>query len=94
MSTHVSTAADAEIREMFARWFSDAAAKDIDALMTRIADDAHAFEHQVPLEHVGIDAIRTSCEQGYEGIRGEFTWDIPDLRVIVRDDIAITWGLN
>jgi ketosteroid isomerase-like protein len=90
----VSTTTEQEIRNEFAEWFSDAAARDVDALMTKIADDAHSFEHQVPLEYVGAEAIRKSCEQGFDAVAGEFRWDVPDLQVLVRDDIAVTWGLN
>jgi ketosteroid isomerase-like protein len=56
----VSVTAEQEIREQFAEWFEDAAARDIDALMARIADDAHSFEHQAPLEYRGADAIRSN----------------------------------
>jgi ketosteroid isomerase-like protein len=88
------TAAEQEIHREFEEWFKDASARDVDALMTKIADDAHSFEHQAPLQILGLDAIRTSCRSGFAAVIGEFRWDIPDLKVLVRDDIAVTWGLN
>jgi uncharacterized protein (TIGR02246 family) len=83
-----------EVRDAFAQWFRDAAAKDLDAVMARIADDAVSYEHEAPLVYQGVDAIREVCRRGFEIQRGDFRWDIPDLQVIVRGDIAVTWGVN
>jgi ketosteroid isomerase-like protein len=83
-----------EIRREFEEWLKDASAKNLDAVMTKIADNALSYEHQAPLQYSGAAAIREVCRQGFEAARGEFRWDIPDLQVIVRDDIAVTWGLN
>jgi ketosteroid isomerase-like protein len=62
--------------------------------MARIADDVISYEHTAPLVHAGVDAVRDVCQQGFDAMPDEFRWDIPDLHVIVRDDIAVTWGLN
>jgi ketosteroid isomerase-like protein len=86
--------AEDEVRQTFEEWFRDAAAKDVDALMTKVADGVHAYEHQMPLQYEGVDAIRKSCEHGFGAVEGAFRWGIPDLQVVVRDDIAVTWGLN
>ncbi|WP_020578057.1 YybH family protein [Actinopolymorpha alba] len=86
--------AEKEIRDLFAEWLADASAKDIDAVMTKIADDAVSYEHEAPMIYRGADAIRKVCQGGFDAAKGDFSWDIPDLQVIVRDDIAITWGLN
>jgi ketosteroid isomerase-like protein len=86
--------AEAEIRKAFQEWFDDAVAKDLDAVMTKIAADAVSYEHEAPLVYRGADAIRQVCERGFDAAKGDFRWDVPDLQVIVRDDIAVTWGLN
>ncbi|PXY22173.1 SRPBCC domain-containing protein [Prauserella muralis] len=86
--------AETEIRREFEEWFASAAAKDLDAVMTKIADDAVSYEHEAPLVHTGAERIREVCRHGFSVADGDFRWDIPDLRVIVRDDIAVTWGLN
>lgn len=86
--------AEQEVRKEFEEWFRDAAAKDLDAVMAKIAADAVSDEHENPLVYVGSDAIRQVCQRGFEAAKGTFRWDIPDLQVIVRDDIAVTWGLN
>ena len=90
----MSKTAEEEVRAEFEEWFRDASAKDLDAVMTKIADDAVSYEHHVPLVYKGADAIRQVCHEGFEAAKGEFRWDIPDLQIIVRDDIAVTWGLN
>ncbi len=90
----MNKAAEQEIRREFEEWFRDSAARDLDALMEKIAEDAVSYEHDLPLQHVGVDAIRQVCQNGFDVVQGEFNWDIPDLRIIVRDDIAVTWGLN
>lgn len=86
--------AEDEVRKEFEEWFADAAKKDLDAVMTKIADDVVSYEHEAPLVYTGADAVRQVCGRGFDAARGDFRWDIPDLQVIVRDDIAITWGLN
>jgi len=88
--------ADAEraIRQDFDRWFTAAAAKDTDAVMTHIADDVVSYEHDAPLQYVGAEQVRDVCQRGFDAMKGDFRWDVPDLKVIVRGDIAVTWGLN
>jgi uncharacterized protein YndB with AHSA1/START domain len=83
-----------DILLLFDEWLRDAAAKDLDAVMTKIADDVVSYEHNEPLEYVGADAVRQVCRTGFEFQGDNFRWSIPDLRVIVSGDIAVTWGLN
>lgn len=90
----MSTTAEQEIRKEFERWFNEAAAKDIDAVMSHIASDVVSYEHDAPLQYVGVDAIREVCQRGFDAMKGDFRWNIPDLQILVRDDIAVTWGLN
>ncbi|WP_433330268.1 YybH family protein [Spirillospora sp. CA-294931] len=86
--------AEQEIRREFDEWFRDAAARDLDAMMTKIADNAVSYEHEIPLAYTGVEAIREVCANGLAAAKGAFRWDVPDLEVVVRDDIAVTWGLN
>ncbi len=46
-----------EIRDEFAQWFQEAAAKDIDGVMSHIARDALSYDHDAPPQYVGADAI-------------------------------------
>ena len=86
--------AEDEVRKEFEEWLAAAAKKDLDAVMTKIDDDVVSYEHDAPLQYHGAAAVREVCRRGFEAMAGEFSWDIPDLQIIVRDDIAVTWGLN
>lgn len=88
------TREEAEIRREFEDWFKKAAAKDLDGIMTKIAGDVVSYEHDAPLFHRGAAAVRDVCAKGFQAMEGEFSWDIPDIQIIVRCDIAVTWGLN
>jgi ketosteroid isomerase-like protein len=83
-----------EIELLFEEWWAASSAKDIDAVMRPIADDVVSYEHNAPLQYIGVDAVRVVCQEGFDWMEGEFRWDVPDLQVIVRGDIAVTWGLN
>ncbi|MEE6261164.1 nuclear transport factor 2 family protein [Plantactinospora sonchi] len=82
------------MRREFAEWFRDSAAKDINGVMTKIADDVVSYEHAAPMVYRGAGAVREVCQYGFDIADGEFRWDIPDLEVMVRGDLAVTWGLN
>lgn len=86
--------AEQEIRAEFARWFDESSARDLDAVMGHMADDVVSYEHDPPLQYVGTTDVREVCQHGFDLQPDTFRWDIPDLQVIVRDDIAVTWGLN
>ncbi|MBD2701465.1 nuclear transport factor 2 family protein [Spirosoma sp. BT702] len=83
-----------EIRQIYTGWFKGTAAKDIDAVMANVAPNVISYEHDSPLQYVGIDAVREVCQHGFDVSDGELEWDIPDLQILVRDDVAISWGLN
>jgi uncharacterized protein YndB with AHSA1/START domain len=83
-----------ELRALFAAWSRASAARDLDASMAPIARDVVSYEHVPPLQHVGVAAVREVCKRGFDAVRGEFRWDVPDLQVRVRGDLAVTWGLN
>jgi uncharacterized protein (TIGR02246 family) len=85
---------EAELRALFAEWSRASTAKDIERTMAPIAHDCLSYEHQSPLQYRGVDSIRESCQQGFDAAEGELRWDVPDLQVMVRGDLAITWGLN
>ena len=84
----------AEIRTLFQAWFEASMRKDLDASMAPIASEVVSYEHSTPLEVRDIEAIRAECKTGFDRSGPDFRWDIPDLEIIVRGDIAVTWGLN
>lgn len=86
--------AEQEIRELHEAWFAASRAKDLDASMAPISPDIVSYEHSAPLQHTEVEALREECRRGFEYQPDDFEWTVPDLQVIVRDDIAVTWGLN
>ncbi|WP_188192984.1 SgcJ/EcaC family oxidoreductase [Nonomuraea sp. SYSU D8015] len=87
--------AEEEVRKLHQRWYDGTAAKDLDGMMAAIADDIVSYEHETPLQHVGVDAVREVCARGLDAADGgDVTLDIPDLKILVREDLALAWGLN
>lgn len=87
--------AEREVRGVHERWFDATSAKDLDGLMAAIADDVVSYEHVPPLRYLGVEAVREVCRQGLDaGDGAEVSWDVPDLKILVRDDLAVAWGLN
>jgi len=86
--------AERELRSLFEEWFRASERKDLDACMAPLSPDVVSYEHEMPLVHRGVAALRASCKVGFDNAPDPFRWDIPDLRVMVRGDIAVTWGLN
>lgn len=85
---------EAEIRALHQQWFAATAAKDLDGLMAPIADAVVSYEHEQPLQYLGRDRVREVCANGLNASAGTVTWTVPDLRVVVRGDLAVAWGLN
>ena len=93
MTTPRSTA-EREIRDLHEAWSAASRAKDLDASMAPIAPNVVSYEHSAPLQYTDVEDIREECRRGFEQQSDDFMWTVPDLAVIVRDDLAITWGLN
>jgi uncharacterized protein (TIGR02246 family) len=87
-------ASEREVRTLHQRWFEATAGKDLDGLMKTIAEAVVSYEHEQPLEYVGRDRVREVCANGLNASDGTVTWTVPDLKVVVRDDLAVSWGLN
>ena len=82
------------IEELHRRWFDATAAKDLDTMMAGIAEGVVSYEHDAPLRYVGVDRVRAVCADGLNASTGTVTWDVPDLRIVVRSGLAVSWGLN
>jgi uncharacterized protein (TIGR02246 family) len=89
-----AAAAEREVLEIHQQWFERTAAKDLDGLMSHIADDIVSYEHDEPLRYIGRESVREVCTRGLDAASGAVGWDVPDLKILVRDDLAVAWGLN
>lgn len=85
---------EADIRALFARWSDASARRDLDGSMEPIAEDVVSFEHELPLQVQGIEALRKQCKAGFDASKGDIRWSVPDLRVVIRGNVASTWGTN
>lgn len=56
--------AEREIRFIHHLWYDRTAAKDLDGVMSHIADDVVSYEHDTPLQQLGIEQVRRACERG------------------------------
>ncbi|MEO6468392.1 MAG: nuclear transport factor 2 family protein [Acidimicrobiia bacterium] len=88
------TTAEREVRDLHDAWFEASRLKDLDTSMAPIAPSIVSYEHSAPLQYTGVDDLREECRRGFEHASDDFMWTVPDLKVIVRDDVAVTWGLN
>lgn len=90
-----ATAGERELRQLHQRWFDSTAAKDLEGLMAPIAGDVVSYEHEQPLQYVGVDAVREVCKAGLDAPGdGGVTWQVPDMKIVVDGDLAVAWGLN
>ena len=94
MTSHPEADDVAAIRHIFDNWFAGTSSRDIDRVMQGIAHDIVSYEHDVPLQHIGIDAVRGVCQRGLDMSGPGTAWCVPETTILVRDDIAVQWGLN
>lgn len=87
-------AAEREVLAIHRHWFERTTAKDLDGLMAHIADDVVSYEHDAPLQYLGVDTVREVCRYGLDAASGAVHWEVPDLTILARDDLAVVWGLN
>ncbi|MEV4317195.1 nuclear transport factor 2 family protein [Actinocrispum sp. NPDC049592] len=85
---------DEEIRALHEDWYEGTARKDLDGMMAHIAEDVVSYEHEAPLQVESVAEVREHCGRGLDQAEGTVTWTVPDLKVLVREDIAVAWGLN
>ncbi|MEV6493943.1 SgcJ/EcaC family oxidoreductase, partial [Actinoplanes sp. NPDC051633] len=89
------TADEDGLRRLHQDWFDSTAAKDLDGLMAPIADDIVSYEHEQPLQYVGVRAVREVCQAGLDASGdGTATWTVPDMKIVTDGDLAVSWGLN
>jgi uncharacterized protein (TIGR02246 family) len=94
VSTEADERGEREVRAVHDRWTAGTAERNLDELMDNISDDIVSYEHDAPLAYVGIDAVREVCKQGLDAAAESVDFTVPELSVLVREDLAVAWGLN
>lgn len=85
--TATPTQANAEIRERIDTSAKAFRAKDIDALMAHYAPDTVTFD-LLPLQMQSADAYRKNFKAWFESLQGPIDYEVRDLSITTRDDIA------
>jgi uncharacterized protein (TIGR02246 family) len=86
-STTTLSREDAQIRERVDTLAQALRAKNINALMAHYAPDVVVFD-LMPLQTHGVDAYRKNFEAWFASVQGPIDYEIRDLRIVVRDDVA------
>ena len=81
--------ADTPIRECIEAWAQALRAKDLNALMAHYASDIVTFD-VMPLQTLGADAYRKNFEAWFASVQGLIGYEIRDLRITMRDDVAFS----
>lgn len=90
----MSPSDEQQIRDIFTGWFEATARKDVDGAMRNVDANIVSYEHDAPLQYLGVDAVRRVCQQGMDYSDGAITWTVPDTTIVVQGDLAVQWGLN
>jgi len=86
--TPTLTREDTPIREAIDAWAQALRAKDVDALMAHYAPDIVTFDVMAPLQCRGADAYRKNFEAWFAAVQGPIDYEMRDLRIAMRDDVA------
>ncbi|RWP41954.1 MAG: DUF4440 domain-containing protein [Mesorhizobium sp.] len=87
------TAEETEIRKGLDDLVQALRAKDIEALMAHYAADTVVFDIRPPLRIESADAYRQNFEAWFASVDGPIDYEVHELLVTVRDDVAFCHGL-
>jgi ketosteroid isomerase-like protein len=95
MTTEHSTATDeAHIRQVIDDWVGAFRNKSVDAALALHAPGIVSFDIVPPLRYVGRDAYRRPWEETFAAFEGPIVFEIQDLNITIRDDLAFSYSLN
>jgi uncharacterized protein (TIGR02246 family) len=78
----------AEVRARMGAWAAALRAKDIDGIMASHSADVLAFDCHSQLEFKGADAYRRHLEACMPHIQGPMVFELHELNIVARDDVA------
>jgi uncharacterized protein (TIGR02246 family) len=85
---------EAQIRALIDDWASAARAKDLDAIFAHYALDIVAFDAIAQLQFKGTQAYRQHWEACMAMCPGQMIFDVHDLTITARDDVAFCHYLS
>lgn len=90
----MATAEETGIRETLDELAQALRAKDIVALMTHYAPDVIVFDLRPPPRVTNADAYRRNFEAWFTSVEGPIDYEMHELVIRVRDDVAFCHGLG
>jgi uncharacterized protein (TIGR02246 family) len=95
MNTETMTAtAEAEVRELVDSWLRAVRAHDVDGIVSHYAPDILSFDAISQLQFKGVDAYRKHWEACLSMCPGPMVFEIHDLNIAARNDVAFCHCLN
>ena len=85
---------DQEIRTLVDGFAKAVREKNLDALMPHYAPDLVVFNVVPPLRDKGIEANRKSWREWFDSFKGGIDYEVRELTVVGRDDVAFSHSLN
>jgi ketosteroid isomerase-like protein len=85
---------ETEIRKCLDELVRASCANDIEALMSHYAPDAIVFDIRPPHRIASANAYRRNFEAWFASVDGPINYDVHELLVTVRDDVAFCHGLS
>ncbi|TDO30735.1 uncharacterized protein (TIGR02246 family) [Kribbella sp. VKM Ac-2527] len=84
--------AEDAVRDLIANWSTLTATKDLDGMMSDIADEVVSYELEG--NYTGKPAVREVCKAGLETPLGKVELAVTDLTVATANDLVVAWGID
>jgi ketosteroid isomerase-like protein len=85
---------EADIRQRIDKGVDAVRVMDLEGVMPMYAPDVVSFDLDPPLRYAGADAKREAWENVFAAYRRPLGYELPDLTLIVGDDLAFGHSLN
>jgi uncharacterized protein (TIGR02246 family) len=85
---------ETELRQLIDEWTKALRAKDIDGVMANYAPDVVVFGITGPLKYSGWKQHREFWENMFKTIDGPIDYEMRDLTITAKGDVAFSHGIN
>jgi hypothetical protein len=66
---------------------------DIECAKLEISQPSQTEMHGELHAYLGVDALYHMTTSGVAAADNDVEWDVPSLQILMRDDVAVAWGL-
>lgn len=85
---------EAQIRQTIENWVDALRAKDVDRMMSNYTPDILVFGVTPPLQYKGATEYRKKWQEMFDSIKGAIGYEVRDLTITTRGDIAFSHCLS